>query len=86
MEKEIIENEVEIKEEETTTELEEETGGLSNVVIGIGVAGIVGALAYKFIAKPLLSKYKDKKAASKVVFVDEDEVEHCTGTVEDTEK
>lgn len=54
---EIMYEEYEVTEEETTTG----SGKGLKIAAGVGIATIVGALAYKFIAKPVIAKIKAKK-------------------------
>jgi hypothetical protein len=58
MENEIIMNEEVFETVEETTE----SGKGLKVAAGIGIVAIVGALAYKFVAKPIAAKIKAKKA------------------------
>lgn len=60
-----MENEIMVNEEvlEATQELATTSvpKGLK-IAAGVGLAAIVGGLAYKFIAKPIIEKIKAKKA------------------------
>lgn len=38
-------------------------GKTMKVIAGVGLAGVAGVVAYKFVVKPIMQKFKDKKEA-----------------------
>ena len=63
------------EESEETTEVvtEESSGKGLAVAIGIGVTALVGGLVYRFVAKPLIAKYKARKEQKKYSEVESEE-------------
>ena len=71
-----MDNELEIVGNDMSAEVMEKPSFISTYapIAGGVVAGIaIGAVLYRFVAQPLISKYKAKKAAAKIEVKSEDE-------------
>lgn len=78
-------NEIMVNEEVIETAEEIATSGPSKgfkIAAGVGIAALVGGLAYKFIAKPIVAKIKAKKAEKEI----EAEYDYVDDEVEATDE
>ena len=75
-------NEIMYEEEIEVTEETSKSGNGLKIAGGIAIATIVSALAYKFVAKPVIAKIKAKKA-EKALGTSEPIVVDCDAEDED---